>query len=434
LLFVGDDWAEDHHDVELMGADGRVLARARLAEGLAGIAGLHALIGEHLAEDAAEDAAGDAAGDAAEDVAGDVGPGQVAVGIETDHGPWVQALVAAGYVVYPLNPLSAARFRQRHTVSGAKSDTVDAHTLADAVRTDRHQLRPLAGDSEQAQAVGVVARAHQTLIWERQRQVLRLRATLLEYFPAALAAFGEDLGAPEALELLAKAPDPERAAWLSTAQISAALKRARRRKVTERAAVIAAGLRTEQLAQPPAVTAAYAATVRSLVAVITTLGAEVKTMEEQVKVCFGRTRDAEIYLSQPGMGPILAARVLGEFGDDPQRFAGARNRKNYAGTSPITRRSGKRKTVHARFIRNRRIIHACHLQAFSALRCSPGARAYYQAQRDRGVGHHAAIRQLANRLVAVLHGSLKTRTPYDEDTAWAHHNTNQQTQDQQHVA
>jgi transposase/transposase IS116/IS110/IS902 family protein len=417
VLFVGDDWAEDHHDVELMDVDGRVLARARLAEGLAGIAGLHALVGEHLGEDVGEAA----------------GPDQVAVGIETDHGPWVAALVAAGYVVYPLNPLSAARFRERHTVSGAKSDTVDAHTLADAVRTDRHQLRALAGDSEQAQAVGVVARAHQRLIWERQRHVLRLRSTLREYFPGALGAFGDDLGAPEALELLAKAPDPERAARLSRAQISAALKRAGRRKVAERAAVIAAGLRAEALAQPRPIAAAYAVTVRSLVAVLATMSGEIKVMEQQVKAFFGRTRDAEIYLSQPGMGPILAARVLGEFGDDPARFPGARNRKNYAGTSPITRRSGKRKSVHARFIRNRRIIHAVHLQAFSALRCSPGARAYYQAQRDRGVGHHAAIRQLANRLVGILHGCVKTRTPYDENTAWAHHNTNHQ-QDQQHAA
>jgi hypothetical protein len=122
---------------------------------------------------------------------------------------------------------------------------------------------------------------------------------------------------------------------------------------------------------------------------------------------------------------ILAARVLGEFGDDPDRFAGAQARKNYAGNSPVTRRSGKKKTVHARWIRNRRLADSLHQQAFCALTASPGARAYYQALRARGSGHHAALRQLANRLVGILHGCLTHRTPYHEQKAWAHHQANQ---------
>jgi transposase len=141
-------------------------------------------------------------------------------------------------------------------------------------------------------------------------------------------------------------------------------------------------------------------------------------MEEQVEAHFGQHPDAEIYLSQPGVGTILGARVLGEFGDDPDRYAGARARKNYAGTSPITRQSGKKKTVHARHVHNDRLLDALGRQAQSALNVSPGARAYYDQLRDRGVGHSAALRQLANRLVGILHGCLKTRTLYDEATAW----------------
>jgi transposase len=405
MLFVGDDWAEDHHDVEVMDETGRRLGRARLPDGVAGVSRLHELIGAQLAED--------------------VGPDQVAIAIETDRGPWVQALIAAGYTVYAINPRQVARFRERHATSGAKSDAGDAHTLADMVRTDRHQLRAVAGDSQQAQAVTVVARAHQRLIWDRHRQVLRLRTALREFFPAALAAF-DDLTAPDALELLGRAPDPDRAARLSRNQIAGALTRARRRRVDDKAAAIQAALRAEQLTQPPVVAAAYAATVRSLVAVITALNTEITAMEQQVTQCFGHTRDAEIYLSQPGMGPILAARALGEFGDDPHRYTTARNRKNYAGTSPITRASGKKKTVLARFVRNNHIIDALHHQAFSALRASPGARAYYDQLRARGMSHHAALRQLANRLVGILHGCLKTRTTYNEHTAWAHHNQDQQ--------
>ena len=136
---------------------------------------------------------------------------------------------------------------------------------------------------------------------------------------------------------------------------------------------------------------------------------------------FGRHRDAEIYLSQPGLGTVLGARVLAEFGDDPDRFADAKSRKNYAGTSPITRASGTRRIVLARYARNHRLADALHQWAFCSLRGSPGARTYYQALRSRGVGHQAALRQLSNRLVGILHGCLKTNTTYDEDLAWPSH-------------
>jgi transposase len=287
------------------------------------------------------------------------------------------------------------------------------------VRTDSHQLRAVAGDSPGAQAVKVVARTHKTLIWERTRQVQRLRHQLREYFPAALEAF-DDLDAADALELLGKAPDPAKAAKLTRAQISAALKRARRRDIPGKATVILAALRSVQLGQPPAVTSAYAATVRSLVAVITVLNEQVKILQGQVEADFGRHPDAEIYRSQPGLGPILSARVLGEFGDDRGRYTSGKARKNYGGTSPITRASGKRKIVAARFIRNNRLSDALMAQAFAALGASPGARALYDAERARGTGHNPALRKVANRLVGILHGCLKTRTLYDEATAWPH--------------
>ncbi len=172
MLFVGDDWAEDHHDVEIQDEAGRRLGKARLPEGVAGIARLHDLLGRHLPEDAE--------------------PGQVVVGIETDRGPWVQALVAAGYQVYAVNPLQLSRYREGHATSGAKSDAADARSLADMMRTTRHQLRPVAGDSDLAEAVKITARAHQNLVWERTRHTQRLRSALREYFPAAIEAF-EDL-------------------------------------------------------------------------------------------------------------------------------------------------------------------------------------------------------------------------------------------------
>jgi hypothetical protein len=398
VLFVGDDWAEDHHDVEVQDETGRRLGRARLDEGVVGIARLHKLIGAHVEQDTQ--------------------PDQVVVGIETDRGLWVQALVAAGYRVYAINPMQVARFREATSTSGGKSDPSDARALAGMVRLMREQLRPVAGDRPLAEAVKILARAHQTLIWERTRHTLRLRSMLREFFPAALHAFGEDLDGGDALELLAAAPDPVAAARLSPAQISAALKRARRRGVAAKTAAIQTALRTEHLTQPAEVAAAYAAGVRAQVALLQVLGEQVKTLQEQLEADFGKHPAVKIYRSQPGLGAVTGARVLAEFGDDPQRYATAKARKNYAGTSPITRQSGKKKIVFARYVRNDRLIDALMQQAFTAIRVSPGARAYYDQQRARGLSHRSALRQLSNRLVGILHGCLKTGTLYNEATAW----------------
>jgi transposase len=412
LLFVGDDWAEDHHDVEILDETGRRLGRARLPEGIEGMSRLHELLADHLDEAWLDERTGMLAA------------GRVLVGIETDRGPWVQALLAAGYEVFGINPMQVARYRERHSTSGAKSDAGDAHVLAEIVRLDREHHRQVAGDSPDAEGLKLVARAHQSLIWDRQRQVLRLRSALREYFPAALEAFaaaGIDLGDGDALELLGRAPDPDRAAQLSRTKITATLKRARRRDSDAKADRIQQILRTPALRQPAPVQKAYAAIVTSQVRLILGLIEQIPELEAVVGEGFGRHPDAEIYTSQPGLGQILGARVLAEFGDDPHRYSDARARKNYAGTSPITRASGKKKIVLARYARNRRLGDAVHQWAFCSLRASPGARTYYDQLRARGIGHHAALRQLGNRLVGILHGCLKTRTHYNENTAWAHH-------------
>jgi Transposase/Transposase IS116/IS110/IS902 family len=401
VLFVGDDWAEDHHDVEVQDQHGRVMRTARLPEGVDGMARFHELVAGFLADDAE--------------------PAQVVVCIETDRGPWVRALVAAGYQVFGVNPKQAARHRELVSLSGAKSDKGDAHALADMVRTRRHQLRQVAADSDLAEAVKVVARAHQTLIWERTRHMLRLRAALREYFPAALDAYQPlTLTGVDTLELLAKAPTPDQAAKLTLTQISAALKRARRRGIADKAATIQRALRTAHLRQPEVVTAAYAATIGATVAILQTLNAQIRAMEGQVEAHFGQHPDAEVYRSQPGIGVILGARVLAEFGDAPGRYADAKARKNYAGTAPITRQSGKSKTVHARIVHNDRLVDALHTQAGAAILHDPAVRAYYDELRARDIGHNAALRQIGNRLVGILHGCLKTATLYDQTAAWSH--------------
>ncbi len=397
MIFVGDDWAEDHHDIHVMNADGERLASRRLPEGLAGISGFHDVVASHAHA-----------------------PSEVVVGIETDRGMWVSALVAAGYTVYAVNPLAAARYRDRHHVSGAKSDAGDAKLLADLVRTDRHNHRTVAGDSTSAEAIKVLARGHQNLIWSRNRQTNALRSALLEYYPAALDAF-DSLHERDAVAVLGRAASPGEASHLSAAAIRGILKKAgRQRNIESRALQIRAALRTEHLVAPPAVAAAFAATTRSAVALIAELNRQIGDLEAELNRHFDAHPDADIYLSLPGLGVILGARVLGEFGDDVDRYTTAKSRKNYAGTSPLTVASGKKRAVLARHVRNRRLYDAIDQWAFCALNQSPGARAFYDQHRAAGDLHHQALRALGNRLVGLLHGCLRHHAKYDETLAWAH--------------
>jgi transposase len=347
-------------------------------------------------------------------------PDQVVVGIETDRGLWVTALSAAGYQVYAVNPLAVARYRDRHHLSGAKSDASDAKLLADLVRTDRHNHRPIAGDSADAEAITVLARTHQSLIWTRNRQTNTLRSALREYYPAALEAF-EDLAHGDALGVLDRAPTPEQAARLSLSMLQSALKRGgRQRNIAARARQIQATLRFEQLGAPPQISAAFAVTTRATVGIIAELNRQISELEATLAAHLDTHPDADIYLSLPGLGVVLGARVLGEFGDDPNRFTDAKSRRNYAGTSPLTVASGKKRAVLARHVRHRRLYDAIDQWAFCALSSSPGARAFYDQHRPGGNTHHQALRALGNRLVGILHGCLRHHSPYNEHIAWAH--------------
>ena len=170
------------------------------------------------------------------------------------------------------------------------------------------------------------------------------------------------------------------------------------------------------------------ASVRASVSVIAEMTAQIGGLEGQLAADFEQHPDAEVVRSLPGLGTILGARVLGEFGDEPDRYATAKSRKNYAGTSPITRASGTRRVVLARHARNKRLADAIYLWAFSALSTCPGARAFYDQRRAAGDTHHQALRALGNRLVGILHGCLTHHGPYSETTAWAHRPAHQTTQ------
>jgi transposase len=269
-VFVGHDWAEDHHDIHVQDGEGRQLAKARLPDGVEGIAKFHAVVAEHAKD-----------------------PADVVIASETDRGLFVAALVAAGYQVYAINPASTAKYRTRHSTSGAKSDPGDAKVLADLARTDAHNHRAVAGDSELVEAVKTLARAHQGLVWTRQRQANQLRSILREFYPAALVAL-PDLASSDALAVLKVAPTPEQGRRLSRSKIAAALRRGgRQRRIEPRAIEIQTALRSDRLQAPALVADAMGNVVASLVAVIDTLQTQIDQLEQQLAEHFETHPDAQ---------------------------------------------------------------------------------------------------------------------------------------------
>jgi transposase len=394
-ILCGIDWASDHHDVALIDLEGTRLGRRRISDDAAGLGELVSLFAAHGG-----------------------GPGTVKVAIETERGLLVASLRAAGYEIYAINPKAVDRYRDRHHLARGKSDAADALVLAHILRTDAHLHRPLPADSPAAQAIEVLARAHQDLVWSRQHEVNRLRSLLAGYYPAALAAFAE-LTTRTALLVLAAAPTPAQAARLTSEDLLdllAAAGRGRRRGEAQRLAQVFAA---SQMRQLPEVEQAMGDAATAVITTITAMNTAISALQERIASHFEQHPDAAIYHSMPALGSILSARVLGEFGDDPTRWPDPASRRAYAGSAPITRESGKKRLVLARYIRNRRLYDAVRWWAFASLSVSPGARAYYDARRAAGDGHEAALRRLASKLIGQLHHCLAHRVLYDEVTAWA---------------
>ena len=399
-VFCGIDWAEGHHDVALVDAAGTVVARQRVSDDAAGLAALLDLLAEH----------GDTPGD------------PVPVAIETPRGLLVACLRATGRMVYPVNPMSVARYRDRLTVARRKSDKGDAAVLANILRTDLRVHRPLPADSELAQAVAVLARAQQDAVWDRTAAHNKLRSHLREYYPGFLAAFAGARGGimrPEARVILAAAPTPAAAAKLTPARLAALLKKAgRQRGIDAEAKRLRDAFRHEQMRQLPLVEDAMG---RQSLALLRQLDAACRSADELGQAAtesFSQHPDAGIITSFPGIGTLTGARILGEIGDDRSRFQDARGLKAYAGSAPITRASGKSRSVTHRRIKNNRLAAAGYAWAFAALSASPGARAHYDRRTKAGDRHAAAERNLFNRLLGCLFHCLRTGQHYNEKTAF----------------
>ena len=400
-VFCGIDWAEDHYDVALVDDAGAVLARKRISDDSFGYQVLLGLLGEH----------------------GDHQDDPIPVAIETPRGLLVACLRRTGRKIYAINPLSVARYRERHSVARAKSDRVDAELLANILRTDRNAHRPLPADSELAQAIGVLARAQQDAVWNRQHIANQLRSLLREYYPAFIEAFQDcrphGLAHPDARAVLAIAPTPTQAARLTRPQLAAALKRAGRQRGIAAATIrLQAIFRRTSLHQLPLVEQAMGHQSLALLMQLNAAAQAEHELAEATRVAFQQHRDSVIFTSFPGLGELPSARLLAEIGDDRTRFSDARGLKAYAGAAPVTRASGKKLVVLHRTVKNNRLAATGYLWTFAAIRLSTGARAHYN--RRRLAGDRLLLRNATcfNRFLGCLYYCLQTSQTYSETVAF----------------
>lgn len=400
--FVGIDWATQSHSVCLLDAEGRRVGEREFAHGGAGLTELRDWLLEKTK----------------------AAPGQIAVAIETPHGPVVEMLLEHGFVVFAINPKQLDRFRDRFTVAGAKDDRRDAHVLAGSLRTDPEAFRRLAADHPVVIELREWSRITDELQQERTRLANRVRQQLWRYYPQA-AELTDDVADNWFLALWQKVPTPDRAAKAAEKSITPILKEHRIRRLD--AATVLKTLRKTPLFVAPGTTQAACAHIRSLAARLTLVNQQIKEAQQNLDRLCARLEEEEspsgqsfeqcdvtILRSWPGIGRIVLATLLAEATE-------ALRRRDYhalralAGVAPVTRRSGKQCFVIRRLACNGRLRSAVHHWSRVAIQHDAAARRRYEALRQRGHGHARALRSVGDRLLYALCTTLRRQTPYDAD-------------------
>jgi hypothetical protein len=395
-LFVGIDWATEAHQVCAIGPDREVLKEKQVEHSGTGIAQLIELLLKQSGHQ----------------------PEQVAIAIETPRGPVVEALVERRFAVFALNPKQMDRFRDRHTIAGAKDDSRDAFVLADSLRTDLHLFHRIQLDDPSIIRLRELSRAEEDLQHEAVRAGHRLRELLIRYYPQMLQLCP---GVDEAWfwDLLAMAPLPAKAAKLKRVKVEHLLKSHRIRRIT--AEQVLAALHAVPLRLAPGSAEAASEHMLMLLPLLRLLRRQKTEIAQQMQDLLnamsapGQTpehRDVTILLSLPGVGRIVAATMLAE-ASQPLAKRDYHALRSYAGAAPITRQSGKRKTVVMRQSCNPRLRDALYHWARVHMQHDARGKKHYTELRAKGHSHGRALRGLADRLLAVLVAMLRTRTLYD---------------------
>lgn len=385
--FVGFDWATEKHDVVAVSRDGKVVLTLMFPDTAEGWAQLREKL-QPL--------------------------GKVGVAIETSRGPAVERLLDAGWTVFPMNPKAAERYRDRKAPSGVKDDVLDAWSFADALRGDGHAWRPLRPEDPHTQLLRMLCRDEIGLIAQRTAFVHQLKQALREYYPAALEAFG-DWTLPSAWEFVARFPTPEeldkagKRRWQKFLHTQRLYRPATAEK---RLAVFARA--TEFVSPSVAVTSAKSLLALTLVKQLRTLEAQIKEYRQRIEQTFDDHPDRDLFNSLPGGGKKLAPRLLGEIGANREVFDSPESLQCYAGTAPVTKKSGKSRFVLIRRACNKVLRATVHLWADESRHQCAWANAYYQQKKAQGKGHAQALRCLGQRWLKILWRMWQDRECYDE--------------------
>ena len=385
--YAGLDWASDHHDVVVVDQQGQIVLQERFEHTAEGWKGLGVQLNEL---------------------------GMVAVAVETSQGFTVEQLLALGRIVYPVNPKSAQRYRERKAPSGVKNDQLDAWGLADALRLDGHGWKPLASTDPLIAQLRLLTRDEVALIEQRTALVNQLIATLRDYYPAALEAF-DDWTLPSAWAFVERFSTPQalvkagKRAWekfLHTQKLY-------RPETYERRMKIFAG--AGQFAGTPAVIAARSLLASTLAVMLRTLNQQLDVYRERIESVFAQHPDHDLFGSLPGIGPKLGPRLMAEVGSDRNRFDSAESLQCLAGTAPVTIQSGQivKRVMRRACHKNLRTV--VHLWANASRFTCAWAQAYYQAHRNKGKSHACALRCLGQRWLKILWKIWQAGTRYDAD-------------------
>jgi transposase len=397
--FVGIDWSSTQHRICLLDADGRHVAERDVTHDGTGLAELCAWLIERTKAE----------------------PAEVAVAIETPHGPVVEVLLERGFQVFATNPKQLDRFRDRFSVAGAKDDSRDAHVLADSLRTDGRAFRQLKLDDPLVIELREWSRMHEELRQEQNRLTNRMRDQLWRYYPQALELGGGDLAANWFLELWKLLPTPAKAGRATEKSIARILKAHRIRRL--QAADVLRILRQPPLSVAPGTTEAASAHIRSLVERIRLVNQQIKEAERRLdelcaaieettpgQIC--EQHDVEILRSMPGLGRIIIAALLAE-ACEPLRLRDYHALRVLSGQAPVTRRSGKTCIVLRRHACNNRLRNALYQWARVAMQHDPISKRRYAELRARGHSHGRALRSLGDRLLYLLCTLLERQTSFD---------------------
>jgi transposase len=385
--YAGFDWARDHHDVIVLDRFGQIVADFRI---------------EHTAEGWQEFREKIQAYPL------------LALAIETSQGMAIDQLQLAPVCIYPVNPMSAQRYRERHVTSGNKTDRFDAWSLADALRTDGQHWKALVPLDPLVQELRLLCRDEMELIAQRTSLVNQLQQALHEYHPAALEAF-DDWTQPYAWDFILQFPTPEALTKAGPRRWESFLhthKLWRPKTVGKR---LEAFKRAPSFVASAPVTGAKSLLARSLSRSLKTLQAQLDEYAQRIAQLFQQHPDHHLFGSLPGVGEKLGPRLLGEVGTDQSRFPDPQALQCLAGTAPVSYQSGQIHKVHLRRQCIKILRHVVHLWSANAAVFCPWAKVYYQKKRAEGKSHACALRCLGQRLLKILWKMIATRTPYDAD-------------------